>query len=385
MSSASLFRHQAYRSERPTSPYHLLPAVSPSNPLKAEFQEQLAISGEVFGGANVDAILLVHGTFVGNDLLGLLTELSRYAPDLSQKLSRVGKRVIDRFTGEAGNYTRTFASALQEGLSAGAGRELPVKFFNWSSQNNHIARADGAIRLIAELALLAKQNPPRRVQIWGHSHGGNVMALASQLLGADQAARDQFFKTTESFYRPWIGQQTDVPVWEQVQELLRDADHPLRQLQLDMVTFGTPIRYGWNAGGYARLLHFIHHRPPLQGEEHQAPIPLKIMRARKALDGDYVQQIGISGTNFMPLPFAIRTLLADWRLDKLLEADVVHENIISRLRRATRVPDEGTTLLVDYTEINRWVTRHILGHGLYTLRKWLPFHCQEIARRFYHA
>ena len=27
------------------------------------------------------------------------------------------------------------------------------------------------------------------------------------------------------------------------------------------MTFGTPIRYGWDSGGYARLLHFIHHRP----------------------------------------------------------------------------------------------------------------------------
>ena len=117
------------------------------------------------------------------------------------------------------------------------------------------------------------------------------------------------------------------------------------------------------------------------------------MRAARALDGDYVQQIGISGTNFMPLPIAFRTMLADRRLDKLLEADVARgglarenvarEGVIPRLRHRMRVPDEGTTLLVDYRGISPWPHRHIAGHGLYTRRKWLPFHCREIASRFY--
>ncbi|MEM8943748.1 MAG: hypothetical protein AAGD11_01085 [Planctomycetota bacterium] len=349
----------------------------------AEFQEQLALTGRVFGDAGVDAVYLVHGTFVGNDILGLLTELSRFAPQLSRKLSRIGKGVIDCFTGEAGNYTQAFATALREGLSAGAVREIPVKLFNWSSQNNHIARADGAIRLIAELAKMDEKAQPRRVLIWGHSHGGNVMALVSQLLGADQSARDEFFAAARSYFHAWVRGGVDMPHWQEVEELLKDEVHPVRQLQLDMVTFGTPIRYGWNSGGYANLLHFVHHRPPQQGGEHNAPIPLKPMRACQALDGDYVQQIGISGTNFAPLPIAVRTLIADWRLDRLLETDVVPENIIARLRRAMRVPDEGTTLLVDYTEISPWVTRHIFGHGLYTLRKWLPYHCQQIAASFY--
>ncbi len=40
-------------------------------------------------------------------------------------------------------------------MAAGAERTIPVRQFHWSSQNNHIARADGAVRLIAELARLA--------------------------------------------------------------------------------------------------------------------------------------------------------------------------------------------------------------------------------------
>lgn len=365
--------------------------MSSVDPQSAEFAEQLSAAGASLGRANVAAIYCVHGTFVGNDLLGLLTEISRFAPGLSKSLSRCGKRVIDLVTGESGNYTREFAAAMETELSKDTGRTIPVRLFNWSSQNNHIARSDGAIRLLDELArraveLASKESEtaePRRILLWGHSHGGNVLALVSQLLGADGETRNEFFEAAGCFYQPWLRQSVDMPVWQRVRELLEEADHPLRQLELDMVTFGTPVRYGWNADGYAKLLHFIHHRPPQHGAEYQAPIPLKIGRACQAVDGDYVQQIGIAGTNIMPCPLAVRTMLADWRLDKLLEEDVAAEGIVTRLRHAKRMPDEGTTLLVDYGEIEPGVHRHLAGHGLYTRRKWLPFHCHEIAERFY--
>jgi len=360
--------------------------VSPTHPRSVEFDEPLAVAGTRFGRAGVSAIYCVHGTFVGNDLLGLLTELSRFSLRLSQFFSHCGKSVVNAFTGEVGNYIGKFCSTLETQISAGAQRKIPVRLFNWSSQNNHIARADGAIRLIDELAqraIASEASPGSRIQLWGHSHGGNVLALLTQLLGANRDARNEFFQAARSYFQPWLFRGIDMPVWQRVRDLLDEDEHPVRKLLLDIVTFGTPIRYGWNAAGYAKLLHFIHHRPPPQGAEYLAPIPLKLLRIRKALDGDTIQQISISGTNFMPLPIALRTLLADWRLDRLLEKGVARESIFARLRHATRVPDAGTTLLTDYTEISPWLVRNIAGHGLYTRRKWLPFHCREIAERFY--
>ncbi len=360
--------------------------MSPTDPASVDFGEQLARSGKRFAAANVSAIYCVHGTFVGNDFLGLISELSRFAPGVSRWLSGCGKRVVDLFTGEAGNYTRRFATDLEIGLSAGAGRTIPVALFHWSSQNNHIARADGAVRLIDELARTAENSnvaEPGRILLWGHSHGGNVLALVTQLLGATAQARAQFFEATRSYYQAWVRQGIDMPAWQRVRDLLNDADHPMRHLQLDIVTFGTPIRYGWNAVGYDNLLHFVHHRPPPLGEEYLAPIPLKALRALRAKDGDYVQQIGIAGTNFIPLPIAVRTLLADRRLHELLQHDIPREAIVPRLYQRLRVPDEGTTLLVDYSKVDWRPHRHLFGHALYTRRKWLPFHCGEIAERFY--
>ena len=351
----------------------------------------MAAAGAAFAEARVEAVYCVHGTFVGNDALGLVTELARFAPSLSRKLARLGKRTVDRLVGEAGNYTPGFAAALQAGLRAGAGRTIPVRLFNWSSQNHHLGRADGAVRLIDELARLADDLPdekfsdaqPPRIVLWGHSHGGNVLALVTNLLGADRGARDEFFQAARSFYRPWLRQKTDMPVWPRVRQWLDDPQHPLRRIALDVVTFGTPVRYGWDTDGYARLLHVIHHRPPENRAEYLAPYPPSLRRIWHAADGDYVQQIGIAGTNFLPNPLAVRTLVADWRLGKLLQRNLKREWILKRLRHGVRVPDEGTTLLVDYRGITGGVRRHLAGHALYTRRKWLPFHCQAMVEQFY--
>ena len=108
MSTANRFRHQAYCSDRPTSPYLLLGEVSPTLPSTAEFQTQLASAGEDFSRAGVSAIYCVHGTFVGDDFFGLTTELSRFLPSLGNRLGRCRKRLIESIAGEiaAGILTR---------------------------------------------------------------------------------------------------------------------------------------------------------------------------------------------------------------------------------------------------------------------------------------
>jgi hypothetical protein len=115
----------------------------------------LADAGAAMGRAGVAAVYLLHGTFCGNDSLGLLTELSRFAPHAAERMRRAVKSGFDLLLGETGNYTSEFAATLEHGLSAGAGRAIPVGRFNWASHNTHIARADGAVRLIDELARVA--------------------------------------------------------------------------------------------------------------------------------------------------------------------------------------------------------------------------------------
>ena len=87
--------------------------------------------------------------------------------------------------------------------------------------------------------------------------------------------------------------------------------HTPRSLRLDVVTLGTPVRYGWDAAGYGNLLHFIHHRPVDGLPDDRAPFLPSAEDILQAKQGDCVQQLGIAGTNFTPPAWA---WLADTRL-----------------------------------------------------------------------
>ena len=339
--------------------------------------------GTALRARGVAAIFLAHGTFVGPDALGVLAELARLYPSTGPAVRRVIKRIIDKITAEVGNYTGRYARCFESAINDDQdGPPIPVWRFQWSSENNHIGRADGAVRLIDELTALDLQ-PGQRVLLWGHSHAGNVFALATNLLAGNRDAVEAFFEAAEIYYRwPLVG-CVDIPVWDRVRAAL-EGDRPmLADVPLDIVTFGTPIRYGWDSGGYARLLHFINHRPAEGLPDYRAPFPVKLERVFSAADGDYVQQLGIAGTNVAPSLFAWRARLADQRVGELLQADAPPGGVIERFQAGAIVPEEGTTLLVDYGRPGESIAQHCAGHAVYTRPEWMLFHAEEVVRQFY--
>ncbi|MBX3415261.1 MAG: hypothetical protein KF708_21430 [Pirellulales bacterium] len=344
--------------------------------------------GQAYRAAGVRQIILAHGTFVGTDALGMLADLARIFPAASQTLREVIKKLVDQTLGETGNYTEEFARLFERSLAGDdPAATIPVRLFHWSSENSHLGRAEAAVRLIDELAAL---NLPAdaHVLLWGHSHAGNVFAIVSQLLARDRQTVEAFFTAAKPFYRWPILGTIDLPQWERVRQwLLRRYDHspsePPPFPQLDLVTFGTPIRYGWNESGYTQLMHVVHHRPQPGVPPYRTTFPPTLDEVLAAEQGDYVQQFGIAGTNLMPSLLAWRTWWADWRLDRLLEGAVSPRDLIARLRSGRRVPDVGTTLLVNYGPMPGDITQHHAGHAIYTRREWLLFHAEEVAKVFY--
>jgi hypothetical protein len=338
--------------------------------------------GEVLRAEGVAAVFLAHGTFVGPDALGVLAELARVYPAAGQALRRLIKRIVDRIAGEAGNYTGRYARCFESAINPPGERRIPVWLFHWSSENTHIGRADGAVRLIDELLSLGIE-PGQRVLLWGHSHAGNVFALMTNLLAGDREAAEDFFRATEIYYRwPVVG-CVDIPVWNRVREALAADRSPLAGAALDMVTFGTPIRYGWDSAGYGRLLHFIHRRPARGVPPYRAPFPVDLRKLLHATEGDYVQQLGIAGTDVTPSVFAWRARLADQRLERLLHPDTPADDPQQRFQAGSIVPDEGTTLLVDYGPAEGGIAEHFAGHAVYTRPEWMLFHAEEVVRRLY--
>jgi hypothetical protein len=98
--------------------------------------------------------------------------------------------------------------------------------------------------------------------------------------------------------------------------------------------------------------------------------------------GDYVQQLGIAGTNFTPYLPAWRSWIAERRFRQLLEPGIRRRDTLDRLLLGQRVPAEGNTLLVHYPDDLSGTAQLILGHAIYTRPEWLGFHAQRINLHF---
>jgi hypothetical protein len=318
---------------------------------------------------------------VGADALGVIREISRVSSSAAGPLRRLHKQICDAIVGEAGNYRPAYACEFERAINRDGDAAIPVRLFHWSSENHHIGRADGAVRLIDELA--SGEWREGRVLVWAHSHGGNVLALLTNLLASDPATNGRFFRASRSYFRWPISEATDMPAWQRVWRMLRRDDHPLTRVSLDLVTLGTPVRYGWDSSGYDKLLHFVNHRPIRGGSPHRATFPPSIEDLLTAAGGDYVQQLGIAGTNLAPPFWAWRAWLADIRLGRILQAGLGRRDTLVRLKLGTRVHQEGETLLVDYGPARGHVGQHLLGHAIYTRQDWLLFHAEQVASRFY--
>jgi hypothetical protein len=238
------------------------------------------------------------------------------------------------------------------------------------------------VRLIGELTALDLP-ADSRVLLCGHSHAGNVFALVTNLLAGDAASRKAFFAAARGYYRMSLLGRRDVPEWRQVRRLLRADVNPLAGMRLDFVTFGTPIRYGWDTGGYDRLLHVIHHRPAEGLPEYRAPFPPEKEDLLSAAHGDCIQQLAVAGTNLPPNVLLWRAFMADQRLGALLQPGLRRRDLVQRLSAGRRVPDEGTTMLVDYGPAQGTVAQHLAGHAVYTREEHALFHAEAIAQRFY--
>jgi hypothetical protein len=340
--------------------------------------------GQALRAAGVGTIYLMHGTFVGHDALGVLSELGRVFPAAGHAIRPLARQLVDRLAGEAGNYTPAYARELERALGGGQEPRIAVRLVEWSGENNHIGRADGVVRLIAALEA-ARLDESRRVLLWGHSHAGNVFALLTQLLGGGQRAAEAFFAAARVYYRwPLVG-WVDIPHWQRAARALGRLQELGAGRLVDIATFGTPIRYGWHPAGCARLLHFVNHKSVPGLPAWRAPFPPPLERIQTAADGDYVQQLGIAGTNLAPSLFAWRAWWADRRLAKLFECDLERTSLLARLQLGSRVPETGTTLLIDYGLPGCGLSQHLAGHADYTRREWLLFHAEQIARHLYGA
>lgn len=373
MPAGNQFAHQSYSARRPRAPYQRL--VCDSLPVigSEEYRRRMQLAARRLRAERVGAVVLVHGTFVGDDPFGLYAMLFGGVPKVYRRVCRWQKRQADRFVSDIGNYPLSYLDQLATALDDG--QQMPVHRFVWSGMNNHVGRAVAAVQLIGYLTDL-DLDPGERLLLWGHSHGGNVLALLTNLLSESRVGVADFLGSTGVYARTFENS------WSRLESLLQSARGPLAENPLDLVTMGMPIRYGFETTAYAKLLHFVNHRSSWGMAGYRTTQPASVGEWLMAKQGDYVHQLGIAGSNFAT-PLSRPLWTSERLLAQQLTPGLGWRTLRRRMRLGMRVPEEGQTLLVDYGLPGSQWLRSGLGHCEYTHRDRMLLHVEQIVRRFY--
>lgn len=343
------------------------------------WKKRMTANGAVLKKNKVREVFLVHGTFAGDDAFGLVTFLEPlrhafpHANALIEKLKSLSKQSIDRITQDLGNFTDEYMDAFKTGID----HDINCHLFTWSGGNYHLARLKGLVRLVQELADEIKKNnitKEERILLIGHSHAGQLFALLTLFLEDGDTAR-ALYKAVDA--------SSDMSREELLENLLI-----IDGINLDFVTFGTPVRYKWGKYDNYRLISVINHRSLVQ-----------IAGILETKDGDYIQQWGTAGTDILPPP-------SEWKLndklDKVLDKGRNISGLITRLQRKRRLKAKnsdgklvGHTLLVDYRDDEPdprlfpkkssvlHSVRTQFGHGVYTLKNAMLFNTDLIIKQLY--
>jgi hypothetical protein len=365
-------RHARARMLAAASPVDALATTQPQPPEKIAFARLAAEGtpewrlamfdvGQRMRSAGVRFVVFAHGSFVGDDPLAIARTVETavpFLPDVGRVLRGFTREQVSRVLGDLAN----FSSAYVETFAGATG--VDAVDFTWSGENHHAARVKATVRLARTLVLRGggALRPGDRVLLVGHSHGGQLFAILSQLV-ARASGHEELVDAARA-----LGE--DVASLDMHLSLLR-------RCTIDVATFGTPLRYGWGRVEGFRVLHVVNHR----GDR---PLVSSLQRFLYTGHGDYVHQLGTHGSDLPAASAKDRALNA--QLDRVLGTGSDVRAWLRNLAEGPRISPDGHTMLVDYGEPARklpsfWSTG--FGHAVYTRRESMLFHAQLVANHFY--
>jgi len=383
-------------------------------------QDAMATLGKRLSHAGVRMIVLLHGSIMGTDvfgvqrldelgglkrgysrgvagldaLLALMRESSNGIPPLPGGLKpplatdEATKKLLDDQIGDAGNFTHTYLELMKQSLNRGLDR--PIRFVRelWSSEHHHLGRAMAAVSMLERLhdwGETHKLSQGDRILVQAHGQAGLVLALVSNLLCvASSSSRTRLLDLLSTF-----ASQIDRPdiasTIQRVAPLLSNGSI-LNRATLDVVTFGMPVRYGWDPSGLGKLLHIVNHRSMRTDGKtwlSKMELPQITMEMPIAWGGDYIQELAVAGSDALPTAEAAKA--ANKAIWELVEPFDGFERWLECARRAVRIPSEGLGILADYKDStgSTNVRDHYYGHAAYTRLNAMLFNTTEIVRTLY--
>ena len=423
MPTENNFQHDELSRKNPGDRLSIAELLPGAQPESSAWFDAMARCGATLSDVGVRAILFLHGSIQSTDVFGIqrLDEVgglkrgySRGVSGLDALLSLmrdgdngipalphgltppfqnedVTRKLLDGQLGDAGNFTERYVTLAERAFNnKHAARPIACLRWLWASEHHHLGRAAAAVRLLADLHELCERQAlgrGDRILVQAHGQAGLVLALASNLLCLSPITGRPKLLGILAAYADQTGQSELAGAIARIDQSLGNGSL-LNDALLDIVTFGTPVRYGWDPSGIGRLLHVVNHRQlRTDGKTWLAKmeLPQITMEMPIAWGGDYVQELAVAGSDALPATDAAKAVnKAIW---EMVEPYDGFERWLECARRAVRVPSEGRCLLADYQDCtgSTNVRDHYYGHAAYTRLNVLLFNTTEIVRCLYSA
>jgi hypothetical protein len=300
------------------------------------------------------------------------------------------KKMVDEQIGDAGNFTQTSMALVHGALNTALKKPIACLRTLWASEHHHLGRAIAAVRLVNELRAHCDAQhltSGDRILVQAHGQAGLVLALVSNLLcPSAMTGRAKLFSILTA-YAEQTGQTELATVVTRVNSFLTTGS-PFNGAALDVVTFGQPVRYGWDPSGIGKLLHVVNHRNLRTDNKTwlaKMELPQITMEMPIAWGGDYVQELAVAGTDAVPRTEPAKA--ANKALWEMVEPFDGFERWLECARRAVRFSSEGRCLLVDYKDSTGSTNprEHYYGHAAYTRTSSLLFNTTQIIDTLYAA
>jgi hypothetical protein len=383
-------------------------------------QDEMASLGTRLSHNGVRLIVLLHGSIMGTDIFGVqrLDELgglkrgySRGVAGLDALLAlmREGsngipllpgglkpplandeptKTLLDDQLGDAGNFTNAYLELMKQSLNRGLDHPIHCVRELWSCEHHHLGRGVAAVSMLGRLldwVQAHKLGQGDRILVQAHGQAGLVLALISNLFCVTATSSRTRLLDLLSAFASQINRPDIISTIQRVAPLLLNGTL-LNGATLDVVTFGMPVRYGWDTSGLGKLLHIVNHRNlRTDGKTwlSKMELPQITMEMPIAWGGDYVQELAVAGSDAVPTTDAAKA--ANKALWELVEPYDGFERWLECARRAVRIPSEGLGILADYKDStgSTNVRDHYYGHAAYTRLNAMLFNATTIVRTLY--
>ncbi|MEO8324447.1 MAG: hypothetical protein ABI618_01255 [Nitrospirota bacterium] len=295
---------------------------------------------------------------------------------------------LDVLAQEIGNFSSSYVRKFELALTQGIDQSIPCGRYVWSSINHHVGRVEAAMHLLLYLQKWGSElglTKDDRLLIVGHGHAGQVLALLSNILARGESEmRGRVFELLAKYWEACPSEDRSVAQLEHMYGLVMDQT-VLNGATVDVVTLGTPIRYGWDTDGVGHLLHFVNHREiRTDGKRWLAKMELPQIAWEMPYQtgGDYVHQLAVAGTDVVPNNPEAEQVNVDFR--EIFEPYDGFERWLECTRRTTRCANDGQCLLVEYgVQAEESPRQHLFGHACYTHSRAMLFLATEIAQAFY--